>query len=190
MSRPVEVRYDDPLALIWRRTAERLGMRLVTSEAIHASWDGAGTLSLGAGADLDADDCPAQLVLHELCHALVEGPQAFSRPDWGLCNRDDRDLPREHACHRLQAALADRHGLRHMLAPTTEHRTYYDGLPADPLAPGDDPAIGPAREGFARASQDPWAEALEQALAATSALARTLAPFAGPGSLWSRAALR
>ena len=53
----------------------------------------------------------AQLILHELCHALVEGPGALNRPDWGLDNESARDVEREHACLRLQARLAQRQRL-------------------------------------------------------------------------------
>src|SRR5690606_19417193 len=101
---------------------------------VFASTDGRRRIVLGAPQTLDADDSLAQMILHELCHALVEGEEALDRPDWGLDNRTDRDLPRERACLRLQAALAAEHGLRTFLAPTTDHRPFYDSLPQAPLA--------------------------------------------------------
>ena len=55
---------------------------------------------------MDPDDSLAQLIFHELCHALVAGEHAFEREDWALCNLDGRDLIFEHACHRVQAALS------------------------------------------------------------------------------------
>jgi len=186
-SRCIRSRYEDPLDLVWLQTARALGLEIVRSAEVHAAWDGCGRLSLARPQDMDADDCLAQLVLHELCHALVEGPEAWRRPDWGLCNRDERHLPREHACHRLQAALADRHGLRRMLAVTTDARDYYDALPADPLADDGDPAVPAARAGWERARHGPWGPAIERALAATAALAAGVLPFAPADSLWATA---
>ena len=188
MSRPL--RYDDPLDRIWLDTAQRLGMNVTRSDQVYASWDGAGQLRLGTAETLDDDDGLAQMILHEICHALVEGPQGRALPDWGLDNVSDADLPREHACHRVQAALADRHGLRRFFAVTTDFRPYYDALPADPLAedaPPHDPAIAPARDAFHRATNGPWAPTIERALAATAAVIRAAAPFAGPDSLLSTA---
>jgi hypothetical protein len=115
---------------------------------------------------------------------LVEA--ALHARDWGLENADDRDAVREHACDRLQAALADRHGLREVLAVTTDWRAYYDALPADPLADDGDPAAPLARQGWRRATEGPWAAALQAALEATAAVARAAAPFAAAGSLWAR----
>jgi hypothetical protein len=186
VGRSIESRYDDPVDLVWLHTAGSFGMAVVRSADVYAAWDGEQTLSLARPEDLDADDSLAQLIFHEICHALVEGPEARQLSDWGLSNRDERDLVREHACHRLQAALADAHGLRSFLAVTTDHRPYYDGLPEDPLAPGEDPAIGPALEGWERARHGPWAGALTAALDATARIARAIRPFTGSDSLWAR----
>jgi len=164
--------------------ARACGLRVERSAEVYASWDGAGTLRLARGEDFDPDDSLAQLVLHELCHALVEGPDAHSRPDWGLCNRSARDVVREHACHRVQAALCAPHGLRVLLAPTTEHRVYYDALPDDPLADGDDPALPAAREGHARAVHGAWADALRHGLELSARLQALIGPTAPAGSLW------
>ncbi len=187
MARTIAAHYADPLDLLWLHAAAQAGMNVVRTNAVYAAWDGAGTLSLDDGADFDDDDSLAQLILHEMCHALVEGPEAWQLPDFGLCNHDDRHLVREHACHRLQAALTGPWGLRAMLAVTTEHRPYYDGLPDDPLADhGDDPAIEPARTGWTRASAEPWSSLLQQALSGTARLARIVAPVAPVDSLWRR----
>ena len=182
MTRPP---YVDPVDLVWIRAAARCGLRVVTSREVYASWDGAGELSIAHPDDRDPDDCVAQLVLHEMCHALVEGRAAWSERDWGLCNHDDRDLVREHAAHRVQAWLTAPHGLRVLLAPTTEHRVYYDALPEDPLAACDDPALEPARAGCRLAEDGPWTAPLTDALAATAAIARAAAPFADGATLWS-----
>lgn len=195
-AREILLRYDDPLDLVWLHCAKRLGMTVVRSREVFAAWDGAGTLTVADERDFDPDDCLAQLIFHELCHALVAGPEALTLTDWGLCNRDDRDLGSEFATHRLQAALADRHGLRAFMGPTTEHRPYYDGLPADALGPGelvqatgqadevDEAVRAAARAGWDRATSGPWAEPLDDALAATAAMAQALGGAAPEGSLW------
>jgi hypothetical protein len=179
--------YRDPLDQIWLTTAQRIGLRIERSAEVYASTDGAGTLRIGTGDTLDADDCLAQMIFHELCHALVEGPGSFARPDWGLENIDARDLAREHACLRTQAFLADRHGLRALLAPTTDYRAFYDQLAEDPLAPlaagpvvtaPGDPSIALARAALARAHEPPWAPHLEAALRATAQIVGIVAPFA------------
>jgi hypothetical protein len=178
--------YDDPLDLIWREAVARLGMQIVRSGEVYASWDGRSTLTLCQPADYDADDSTAQLLLHELCHALVQGPGRRRQVDWGLDNTDDdASAVQEHACHRLQAALLDRYGLRALLGVTTDWRPYWDALPADPLADGDDPAIPLARAAWPEAVRGPWSGPVDAALRATAALAGLVRPFAPPGSLWS-----
>src|SRR5690606_5120027 len=135
-------------------------------------------LTVAEPAQLDADDSLAQLILHELCHALVAGPNALSQVDWGLANVDDRDLVLEHACHRLQAKLSARHGLRDFFAVTTEHRPYWDALPPDPLAAGDDPAIAIAQRAYHAARREPWGSALQAAFEATARIAAVARTFA------------
>lgn len=183
--RSVEAAYVDPIDLIWIETAGKLGITVLRSDATFASWNGAGELTLSTTAGFDADDCVAQLVLHEVCHALVEGPAAWSRPDWGLENIDERDLSREHAAQRLQGRLATPHGLRTLLAPTTKWRSYYDALPDDPLAgPDDDPAVPLAQAAWRRSQEEPWFNPLQRALEATAIIARAVAPFASHKTLW------
>jgi hypothetical protein len=182
--RQVHHRYLDPLDQVWLATARRIGLRIERSGEVYASTDGGGTLRLGAHATLDADDCLAQMIFHELCHALVEGPASFGHPDWGLDNTGARDVAREHACLRTQATLASRHGLRALLAPTTDFRVFYDHLSEDPLAPGapaaavEDPSIALAWAAVRRAGEPPWAPHLERALHATAVIAGAVAPFA------------
>lgn len=184
--RAMRTQYVDPADTIWITTAAQLGMRVVRSAEVFAAWDGAGMLTLDDGNDFDPDDSVAQLVFHEICHALVEGPEKFAVADWGLCNWTGRDVVREYACHRLQAALSAPHGLRWVLAPTTIYRPYYEALPADPLADANDPALEPARVAFRRATTGPWATALQAALEATAAVGRAVQPFAPAESLWAR----
>ncbi len=183
--RPVTHRYEDPLDAIWIATADRIGLRIDRSEEVWASTDGRGTLTLGTKSTLDADDCLAQMIFHELCHSLVEGREAFEHPDWGLENEGERDLVREHACLRTQAFLAGRYGLRFLLAPTTDHRAFYDAL-LDPLE-GRDPSVALARIAVHRAERDPWAPHLFDALSATSRIAMAAHPFSNGRSLLSRA---
>lgn len=157
-------RYVDPLDAIWLAMARGFGLRVLRSSEVYASTDGKGTLVLGSPETLDADDCLAQMIFHELCHASVEAPAGLVREDWGLDNESARDLIREHACLRVQAVLADRHGLRTVLAPTTDFRAFYDALPADPLD-GDGEDVELARAALARTSEPPFAPFVERGLA-------------------------
>lgn len=184
-------RYADPLDLIWLSTARKLGLTVVRSGEVFASWDGVSTLTLARHEDFDPDDSLTQLILHEICHALVEGPEALGRPDWGLCNHTEKDLVREHACHRLQAALLQKHQLRQVFGPTTEHRPYYDALPADPLADGPegapvDSALAPARAAFEDATRGPWSGHLFEALHTTQTIVMLMHRHAPADSVFAR----
>src|SRR5688572_31648098 len=108
------------------------------------------------------------MIFHELCHSLIEGPESFARPDWGMDNITDADAWREHACLRLQRVLAGRYGLARLFAPTTEFRAFWDALPADPLADRSDPSVVAAILGLERVDDKPWSPALAEALAATA----------------------
>ncbi|MCS6913914.1 MAG: YkgJ family cysteine cluster protein [Myxococcales bacterium] len=178
MTRPVNARYQDPLDAVWMGAAARLGLRIERSSMAYATTDGRGTLHVAPPAELDQDDCLAQIVFHEICHALVEGPDSFHLPDWGLANDLDgtgsqQDTVREHACLRVQATLGRRYGLRKLLAPTTEFRSYYDALPVNPMdGPPDDPSIHLARKALGRAVRAPFAGVLHEALARTAYIHR------------------
>lgn len=182
--RSIDQTYADPLDLVWIHAAERMEMRVVRSTEVNASWDGNGVLTIGTAETLDADDSLAQMILHEVCHALCEGPGCLKQLDWGLSNFDRSKRVHEHACLRLQAALADRHGMRQFFAATTMFRSYHDGLPADPLAAGEDPAIVMAQAGWERATNGPWAEALNEALNRTAQIAWALHGATAGDSLW------
>lgn len=190
VTRRITHHYRDPLDLIWIRALTRLNIRLNRSDAVFASWHPETGLTIATPGGFDADDSLAQMILHELCHALVGGPASFKQVDWGLSNTDTRDMVLEHACHRLQAALADAYGLREFLAVTTEWRPYWDALPADPLKEGDDPAIELARQGHLRAQREPYLAVLRDALSATAALAEITREHADADSLWSLARRR
>jgi Fe-S-cluster containining protein len=161
----------DEIERIWIEAAARAGFRVERTADAYACSDGRGVICIGLGESLDDDDAVAQLIFHELCHAITEAPRGLALPDWGLENVDGRDRIREHACLRLQAHLADRFGLRALMAPTTEYRAYHDALPAAPLEDGPaavDPAAAIAREAAARAAEPPWREALADALGRTA----------------------
>jgi hypothetical protein len=186
--RKIERTYDDPLSLVWIHAAASMGIRIERSAEVNASWNGDGVLTIGTPETLDPDDCLAQMILHEVCHALCEGPESVHRPDWGLENSDPAKRVHEHACLRLQAALADQVGMRSFFAATTMFRPYYDRLPAEPLAASDDaqdgPAIARAQAGWQRAKHGPWAAALDEALRRTAQMARALRGATTEDSLW------
>lgn len=201
--RPIESRYLDPLELVWLSTAKRLGLTLRRDPSIFSRTDGSGMLWLGPRDDLDPDDTLCQMLFHELCHWITNGVESFSDEDWGF-PLTDADDPREFACLRLQAHLADQHGLRGMLGPTGQYRAYFDRIPADPLAPMDDPPHDVdeavvrdiAVAAIATASRPPFSPLLDQALAATAAMRSVVRPFLDTyateldddalPSLWSR----
>lgn len=186
MTRTIDHRYTDPLDLIWVECARELGMTLQRSPEVFASWDGRGTLTICTDEHFDADDSLAQFIFHEVCHALVQGRQATRRVDWDLAIEGEQAAVQEHACHRLQAALARVYGLRDLLAVTTDWRPYWDALPDDPLEEGPDPALPLARRAWVDANRGPWSAPLRRALRATAALAQVVRPLAPAGSLWSR----
>ena len=175
--------YRDPADLIWLRAAQSIGWTVERSSEVFASFDGVDTLRISTAEDFDPDDCLAQMILHEICHALVQGPENLNKPDFGMENIDDSDLLAEYACHRLQAALLDPYGLRMALSPTTDHRPYYLALPVWPCL-GEESAAVQARAGLKRAREGEWAEILTQALSATAALADAVRHI--PGTLWSQ----
>jgi hypothetical protein len=170
-----------PLALpaigeIWRAAAAQIGFSIVRTRDASAASDGQGKIAIGAEETLDADDAFAQLVFHELCHALTEGETSVRLPDWGLDNVAAH-VVREHACLRFAAHLAERFGLRAVMAPTTDYRAYHDALPADPLAADGDPATAIAHATRTRFDASPWRAPIEQALARTAVLAEIRHPL-------------
>jgi hypothetical protein len=184
--RDVQTTYADPLEVLWVETARQLGMTIERDSTVFASWNGGGVLTIGLPESLDPDDSLAQMIFHEICHGLVEGPAAFDQPDWGLQIDNPAHRIREHACLRLQAALADRHGLRELLAATTNFRKYYDTLADDPLDSDDDPAAQIARRGWDRATTGAWSAPLDHALTMTAQIAAAVRSVAPQDSLWSR----
>ena len=188
--RPIRSRYLDPVDLVWLATARRLGLRVRRNPAIFSATDGQGLLELGPRSTLDPDDTTAQMIFHEICHWIVNGRDAVHQRDWGFALDAELDW-REHACLRLQAALGGRHGLREVLAPTSQFRAYYDAIPDDPFAPlpsgslpehGSDPerearVCARARSAVVEAGGEPWGEVLARALEATAALRETVMPF-------------
>ena len=192
MDRKPQHTYLDPLDAIWLTVANRIGFRVERSPEVFASTDGKGVMTIGAPSTLDPDDCLAQMILHELCHSLIEGEGSLVVPDFGLDNDSERDVVREHACLRLQAWLTGKYGLRGALAPTTDFRTYYDELPEDPFADEGDPATEAAKLGAARSEKAPWAPHLREGLEATAKILDVVSQFeaADPNApnppIWSK----
>ena len=170
----VRTSLDQPeIDRIWVETAARCGFQIKRGEAAYASTDGNGTILVGSAETLDEDDSLCQLVLHELCHALVQGEQSWREVDWGLCNTDERDAMAEAACLRLQAYFAQAQGLRKDLFPTTSWRAYYEALPPDPLLPANDDETETclrARAATSLAERRGIGHIIDQALAATAVL--------------------
>ncbi|PIE17492.1 MAG: zinc/iron-chelating domain-containing protein [Proteobacteria bacterium] len=183
-ARLIRDRYHDPADTVWVGCAAELGLELHRSDAVFASFDGGRVLTIGAPETLDPDDSLAQMIFHELCHGVVAGARGRALPDWGLDNTSDRDITSEHATLRLQAAWADRWGLRGLMASTTQWRAYWDALPDDPLADGDDPAIARAARAWREATAGAWFGPIEAALEATAAIASAIRRYSAPGSLW------
>ena len=183
--RPILARYVDPLELVWLATAKRLGLHIRRNPEVFSATDGSGLLELGPRRDLDPDDTLSQQVLHEICHWVIGGLDAFHERDWGFpldIEADPECEKLEHAVLRLQAWLTEPHGLRGMMAPTGMYRCYYDRLPADVMAPiepsrWEHEVCELAREAVARVQSPPWWAPLQAALEATRALRTVVQPF-------------
>ena len=165
----------DAVDAIWTHTAARLGYQIVRTHEVYASTDGTGVLYIGARETLDENDSLAQLVFHELCHALTMGEANLHKPDWGMDNTTDADASNEKACLRMQAFLAYHHDLREAMRPTSVAQREYDELPADPLA-GDDTSALRARQAVRSSLFARWAPALRRALEQTRVALRGNAP--------------
>lgn len=170
-------RYQDPLARVWLACAEQIGFLVRRTKDVYASSDGRGTLWIADDNQFDPDDSLAQMIFHELCHALVEGDAGETRQDWGLGYALGNNPWREHACLRLQAYLAGGVGLRDFFAPTTDFRiTFWHSLPDDPFAAAENAggrrerSCVAARIAAWRATLPRW-QPLHRALAATAAIA-------------------
>jgi hypothetical protein len=187
--RRITHRYVAPLDQLWIDCLGALGLTLKREAGAYATTDGKGTLTIAIDAELDPDDCLAQMIFHELCHAAVQGPESLKQRDWGLDNESDHDEVREHATLRVQAYLLRPLGLRTFLGPTTDFRAYYDALPEDPLA-GDDPAILLARIALGRMRRAPFSPAVGHALAATASMIEATAAFAELASVHAQPRVR
>ena len=179
-ARNVHYCYRDPLSEVWIAAAHKIGLKVERTADAFAHSDGKGGLHIATEEHLDADDCLAQMIFHELCHSLVEGPEAFETPDWGLDNRHDEHHFREHAALRVQATLSGRVGLRDVLGPTTDFRAFYDALGLDPLAGTQDESTALAKRALRRAATNPWWPHLERALQATAEIVTVAAKWAAP----------
>jgi len=165
-TQPSPLRYPQ-IDEIWLHVAGQLGFSIVRSQSAYASTDGRGTIIVGTDDTLDVDDCVAQLVFHELCHALVEGESKLQEIDWGLENTNERDISREYAALRLQAHLSDTAEIRTHMPPTTEWRPYYESLPTIAID-GNDEAAVIVRSVICSSLFARWQPLLVNALVATS----------------------
>lgn len=161
--------YVDPLDQVWLAAARRIGFEILRSPDVYAHYDGRGHIIVGTRETLDPDDCVAQMVFHELCHYLVQGPEHAQSPDWGLDNTSERDYFRERATLRVQRALAARFDLLGFLAPTTDFRAFYAALGDAPLD-GPEDEVTPAQMALERARSQPFDPHLHEALGATRAI--------------------
>jgi hypothetical protein len=176
--------YADPVDLIWLSLAKKLGFRIHRSDEAYASFDGEHVLTICTPAEFDEDDCLAQMILHELCHALVGGDKALKTRDWGITSEGEDDLLQEHATHRLQAYLSGVYGLQDMLAVTTEWRSHYDVLGEEPLK-GEEPSVSMAQKGLENARAWRWESPIQRAMKATAEIAKITRPFTDERSLWN-----
>ena len=127
-----------------------------------------------------ADDPPRNLSLAR------RGSRKPKSSGLGLDNSSDHDLG-SNSRRRLQAALTAPHGLRTVLAVTTEWRHLYDALPMDPLTDSGsaERAALLAQEGWKRAAQPDIAEPLQAALSTTATIISLTKPFASSDTLFS-----
>ncbi len=180
-TRPILSRYIDPCEVLWLSTATRLGIHIRRSPLVFSASDGSGRLQLSTRNDLDADDCLAQMLLHEICHWCTNGLETYSIRDWGFALDGPIDW-REHAGIRLQAWLADQVQMRSMFAPTGDFRQYYDRIPADPTDPLDDSdwehkVVALTEEAIVRMQQPPFHPHVIEAMHATAKLREIVRPF-------------
>src|SRR5436190_1437672 len=103
---------------VWIETATRCGFRVLRSDAAYASSDGRGTIVIGEPATLDDDDSVAQLVLHEICHALVQGAERARRKDLDRVLAEA--LARTAALLRAEAGAQEAHPLGLGFGPADE----------------------------------------------------------------------
>ena len=137
--RQINSNYSDPLNIVWTELSKQLGFDIVRDPKVFAAFDGVRVLRIGTPETLDPDDSLGQMVLHELCHALVEGPEAMRTPDWGLDFDNPSHRAHEFATLRLQASFADHVAMRDFFASTTDFRWYFDLIPNDSLHSRVDP---------------------------------------------------
>lgn len=129
----------------WHTVAAAFGFSILREPGAYVAYCGDNILRVAPYADLDPDDCLAQIVLHELCHFAVEGPDSRNAWDWGLDNTSDQDDEAERDALRVQAAILTPFGLRTTLAATTEFWRDYHNLPEAPLQASPRATAGAAR---------------------------------------------
>ena len=162
---------------LWVAVAAEAGFAITRGDLGWVWYDGAGTIGVTPDGGFDPDDWLGQIVLHELCHHLVEGPASRDAADWGLDNTTPQHEAHEHAALRLQAAICERVGpdARRLCVATTDFRSYFEALPRAPLeatSPDDERACGLARRGLARFETVAWSTAVLGAMHRAVAFSR------------------
>lgn len=152
---------------IWISAAAQLGIEVVRGGDSYVHFDGA-RLHIATDEHLDADDTVAQLIFHELCHALVQGPANRHLPDWGLDQTSGRDEVKELGALRLQAHFSRFYGLRKVFFPTTVWRAFFEALPLDALRPPGEESCELARKAALWSAKEPWQSAIRGGLEASA----------------------
>ena len=66
-----ELPYIDPVDQVWLSLAGQLGMTVVRSDAVFASWDGRSTLTISTPEGFDPDDSLAQMIPVSYTHLTL-----------------------------------------------------------------------------------------------------------------------
>ena len=115
---------------VWRAAVEQLGFAVVRTNEAYATSDGRGAIAIGVDAALDGDDAFAQLVFHELCHAITQGQAAMRNLIGGSTTFPSTSFASTPACgcrrrsHR-RSACARRWPRRRRIARTTTRCRHY-----------------------------------------------------------------
>jgi hypothetical protein len=154
---------------IWRRAAAR-SASLDAHDDAYATSDGRGGIAIGATDTLDDDDALAQLVFHELCHAITEGETRCGRRTGASTTSRARGA---RARVPARAGAPGRSfGLRAVDGADDAVPRVLRGAAGDPLAstPGDRRGgRRGAAAACARFDASAWRAPIEQALAETAA---------------------
>ncbi len=148
----------------WLSLMSQFGFKVVRAANGWVTYDGSGTIAVVPNNELDPDDTLAQILLHELIHHFVQGQSSYDSPDWGLDNTTEKHVVNEHAALLMQAALLDIYGLRNILIPTTDFRSFYEHIPLPAPASTESEAQRMASRGLNRLMNHPAYASLNREL--------------------------